>query len=253
MESELHNLTFGKMKYKSVIQAIFQLGLLLLLIPTTNTYGQLCKISDDNARFEKALRPAVKITVDIPMDEVKSGFNDFVKDHFDTNLKGYGLLARKDEVHTEFEDMPLLAQNAIRLIGSFTESGDETHLYLLAQWEDESFVTPSEDPDEYQNLRRAAIDFTQNFVPTYYAELVEDSNKAYEKASNDLEKKKAELEKNEDDLRKLKQEIIELENEIRENKVEIETLRESRDDQKMKVAEIKEKADLAKKAVADLN
>ncbi|NND08045.1 MAG: hypothetical protein HKN87_16825 [Saprospiraceae bacterium] len=204
-------------------------------------HAQKSDITEGQVKYEEKLRDAALITVDIPKDEVKGGFNDFVRDHFNTNLKGYGFLARKDEVYTEFEEMPLLADQAIKLIGSFKERGSETQLYLLAQWEDNSFVSKKNQELTFQKLFDVARDFLEYYVPGYYAEKLEESNDAYENALSDVEKVKKELQKSKEDLRDLKRDIVEKESEISENENELKTRERTMMKKKEELEEEKER------------
>ena len=111
-------------------------------------FGQTCSLTEGTLQYEKELVHSALVTVSIPEADVKSAFNDFVKETFNTNLKGYGFLARKDEVNTEFEEMPLLASQAIKLVGVFRMESQETRLHLMARWEDGSFVHPDQDADK---------------------------------------------------------------------------------------------------------
>ena len=149
-----------------------------------NAQGQvdICALHSSQVKYDGNMSDDVKLSMEIPMDEVKDAFNDFVKEKFDSDLKGYGFLARKDEVTTELMEAPLLADQAIQLIGSFKENGASTDLYLLARWEDESYVRENIDHDTYDRLKEVGNDFLQYYVPGYYQEQLEKATENYEDA-----------------------------------------------------------------------
>jgi hypothetical protein len=191
------------------------------------------------------LREAVRLDVYIPPEDLKDGFNDFVKKELDVDLKGYGFLTRKDEVYTELSTLPVISDKPVKLVGIFKQSAKKTNLYLLGQIADESFLSSTNHSAEFASLSQLAYDFLQFYVPQYYNELVEDANEKYEDADKDLRKKQEDLEKNQRELVKLRQEIVELENEIVEDKREVRSFEEELRQSRRFVTERKDQRDEA--------
>lgn len=223
---------------------------IVLLTFSMLSWAQVHKVKPSKVLYEGSLRDAAKVSVEIPKDEVQDQLNDFVKDKFDSGLKGYGLLAQKDEVMTDYQAMPLLADDAIRLIGIFKENREHTDLFMIAEWEGGEYITKSEDRRAFENLIQTGNDFLNYFVPQYYTEKVADSQEAYRDATEDVNNLKEDIVSNENDLSQLKQEVTELEHEIVEQKKKLSQLE---DTQKLKKREASEDQSILEKAKHSLS
>ncbi len=224
--------------------------IIMALMAATPNFSQTFKISDGHVKYDKHMRPAVKLHVQVPEDEVKDYLNDYVKDKFDSNLKGYGLLVNKDEVKTEYQSMPLLADRAVRLIGVFEERGKYTNLYLIGQWENEEYITKKSDRSTYANVKQTGRDFIKYFLPDYLSERASESQEALEDVVSELEDLQETLASDKEDLVKLEEEMEELEEEIEKNTVALKDLRKGLEE-KRKIAESdKEKLNQTREALA---
>jgi hypothetical protein len=203
--------------------------------------AQECTLTTTEMHYDDQLREAIQLDVPIPSDDLKDGFNDFFKKELNTDLKGYGFLTRKDEVYTELGVVPGISEKPIKLIGTFKENVDQSTLYLLGQWENNSFTNEKNDSMAFSAIFQLANRFLQYYVPQYYSELLEDANGLYEEVDRDVSKKLSDIERNQDQLTKLRQEILDLENEIVEEKLELVNLESERHKRSEQVFEQKRK------------
>lgn len=196
-------------------------GFITLISPVC---AQFCELEMAQVLYEDKLQDAVRMEVDIPKADFKDAFNDFVNKELNANLKGYGFLTRKDEVHTEMQTLSSISPNPVKLVGLFQESAGRTLLFLIGQVENGDFLTENNDSLTFSSLLRFSNDFLQFYLPVYYNHLVTEANERFEDATAELEKREKDIKKDEEEIIRLKEEILKLENEILEAQEEVSTL-----------------------------
>ncbi len=228
------------------------LVLLMLMFSHIDGFSQEISLEEGLIQYEDQLHQSVLVSLDIPEDEVKSGFNDFVRENFGVNLKGYGLLTRKDEVYTDFEPLPGLSDESIKLIGIYRKNDNLMELNLLLQRENGTMVAGENDPGTFENLQRMANEFLQTFVPNYYLQIVEEGQDELDDARKEVEKKKDDLQQNREKIADLKEQILRLENEVNEFEKELVRLEDQAEKQSKQFDALKRKQKEALSKLAQL-
>lgn len=213
----------------NLFQKISGIFIALLFVFTANA----STIIDGYFERDGQKRPGVRAVFDASPDEVKKAFKKFVKDNYDTRLKGIGLFSNKDELYAEKVIIPALSEKNINFYAQIIEyqkDDEQTILTTFTSLGYDVYLNEEDYPDGYQAMIDMVNDFVTQFVPNYHQEKIANTKK--------------ELEDLQDDLADYEKEVADSQEEIEELKEEIEKL-QSKKEKKQKA--IEEKKSLLKK------
>ena len=150
--------------------------------------------------------------------EVRDAFADWVEDNRDVKVEGAGLLGKDDVLHAE--GVRLRGGSVVRLLAEATEVGERTRLDVFARAGGGTGDLVTAGSSEGRELRRLVDDFLADYVPSYYAERVEDTEENVEDLRKDLDDLRDKLAKRTGKRDELNEEIAELERDILETEEE---------------------------------
>ncbi len=196
--------------------------ILIFLLSTLPLYA--LKIETGLFQRDGQERPGIKLTMDIPVKQVKKAFQDYLKDNYDIKLKGMGLFTNKDELYAEEVVIkPMIDKNLnfyAQIIENNSDAG-KTSMTIFAALGYDIYISDRNYPDDFSAMMDIAVGFANNYIPSYY----EGQIKVSEEKQSDLKGSIKDLEKsianNEKDIEKLREEITNMQQELEENRSQL--------------------------------
>lgn len=183
---------------------------------------------------EGAVRPALVLELNMPKDDSKDRYKDFMKDRYGVRVKGLGFLQNKDLVSVEQETVPQLHSKAMDLYAFFEElENDKVRVKLFGRDGYDLYFGPDHAPEVQEHLIALLRDYKVFALEAYYTELLEEQNDKkkdliddQEDATDAIKDNKEEIEANLKDNKKRREKIEELEKEKQERAVRLEEIKQ---------------------------
>lgn len=210
-----------------------------LLLSTSN--AQTTIPENGTVQYEKKSVPALIIHVDPETKTLKKAWRDYIKDQHDIKLKGIGFLSNKDVLSAEGVTFSAISDKMIDFHTKIIEDENGSEMSVFATFGYDSYISPKESPEAYNHMRSILETFLKSYIPNYYQDLVNDTQKVVDDLTKDHAKLSRQIEKDSQKIEKLTEELEELRNDVEENEAE---LKETNDKlngrkEKLKVLQLK--------------
>jgi len=218
------------------------IAILTLLIACSLT-AQNVKYLEGNIEYEDENLQTIEVKLTPSVSTIKDKFSDWMNDNYDVNLDGKKLLFfNKKFMTAEGIIIPQISPRKIDLRVRVDESNKGmTTLDVFASYGYNNWITPETHPYAYDALRGIVYDFVSDYLPKYYYEKVEESEKRIDKIQDDGKDLKNDLEDNKNEIDDLLKKNDELRRELEENKTKLKKANENLDKRENEYRKIKKK------------
>ena len=182
---------------------------------------------------------SIEVKMDPPTKEVKDALDDFMKETYDVNLKGFGFLANKDVLEAEEVKLVLVSEKAFNLYFKVIESVNATQVNAFASFGYDVPFDPTTHPEAFEALRRIVYRFLDDFLPNYYAEKVKETRTYITDLKDEQEKLAKNIEDNTEEIAKLKDENEDLRAKRFDNITALEQAAQKLEQEKIKLTRIR--------------
>ncbi len=168
---------------------------------------------------DRSLRPALVLTMDMPKQEAKESFEEFIEQRHNVRVKGLGFLQNKDLLSVEDASIDAIHNGAMDLYASFQhEKNGPLKVYLIGRDNAGQYFGPEHLPEVQQRLTTLLGQYKLFALDAYYTALIADKKGKWsdlqrdqKRARRSLSKNQEEIDDNYKDIEKLKKENLELE------------------------------------------
>nr|WKN38791.1 hypothetical protein K4G66_08755 [Tunicatimonas sp. TK19036] len=182
----------------------------LFTLTTVSAFAQNYYPAEQQVQFDKTTANAWVVTVDNePLDELKDGWSDYVKQELDVKSKKDG----RDALIAKEVTVPRIAENIGDLRAKFFNEGDQSKMAVAFTTGYSIALNTTDNPDEAENLRR----LVKNFVKYYKTDKLNEQIAQNEKREKALE---SSYEKNEREHKKLTKHIEKVEKQMNSGKTD---------------------------------
>lgn len=203
------------------IKAIFFLALALFVIQV-NAQSSI-EPFDTTIDYDKAQRPCIQVNLDPEPKTLKNAWRDYLKDNYDFKLKGIGFLSNKDLLSAEAITVNQISSKAMDFYTHIVEDENGSEMKVFVRHGYDIYISKEDQPNEYEALREILESFIKTYLPKYYEDKINDTEKRVNELTeerNDLKKK---IEENSSKIEKLKNEIKQEQKELKSKKTQLET------------------------------
>lgn len=203
------------------IKAIFFLALALFVIQV-NAQSSI-EPFDTTIDYDKAQRPCIQVNLDPEPKTLKNAWRDYLKDNYDFKLKGIGFLSNKDLLSAEAITVNQISSKAMDFYTHIVEDENGSEMKVFVRHGYDIYISKEDQPHEYEALREILESFIKTYLPKYYEDKINDTEKRVNELTeerNDLKKK---IEENSSKIEKLKNEIKQEQKELKSKKTQLET------------------------------
>ncbi|HKK75138.1 MAG TPA: hypothetical protein VJ953_08710 [Saprospiraceae bacterium] len=214
---------------------ILRLTILLFVLSSVNFTALAIDIEKGIYEREGTSRSGIRIYLDVPADEVKDAFDDFLKKNYGFKLKGNGLFANKDELYAEKVEAKKIVEkqfNWYTEIIPAPRGEHQTQMTIFVSLGYDIYLSEENYPESFQKVYRLSIDFLEQYIPEYHKDLIEETSDLVEDLQDDTKDLQKDIDRNTKDIEKLKKEIREMEAERKEKIATLEKQQEKLQTQK---------------------
>ena len=184
--------------------------LFIASIFTTGVIAQSMKLETNEVLNNNILRSSVELKMTPSTKNVKKAWKNYLEDNYDADVDGYGLFKKADILSANAASLLSISDNPIDLYAKIVADGEMTKMNVFGSFGNNSYLTPFDNPLEFEGMQNLVSQFVASFLPNYFAEVVDDAQGDVKDAAKnvaDLEKK---IEKNKEKIKDLSKENIDL-------------------------------------------
>lgn len=192
--------------------------------------------------IEDQQHPATAMLLDLPIDEARDRYEDYVSDRYDIDVDGNGWLSNKSLLRSEKVTLDELSTNTVDLFAHFESvDEDETRLTLSAREGYDLFYSANYKPERYSELQDILAAYAQKARHDYHSALLEERRKQREDLIRDKEKLAKDISKNKEDIQKNLEDNREMSEENEKMSKELNSVEEELKDLEGEIKMTKEK------------
>lgn len=224
---------FFTMKYQSIAQELL--------------------IENDKISYNDQFRTSVKVTMEPNKEEVRTSWENWLEDNYDTKVRGAAWLGKKDVLSAEGIKIPVISDKQFDLFAKVVDKGQGSQLSIFASFGYDMHITPETFPKEYQAIENLTLSFLTDFLTNYYQNRAEDSQKLVGNLENDKNNLQEDISKNKKNIESLKEKNIALENEMTAKSVTLDEAAKKLKEVKVSWDHVNGKLKAEKKAKTELS
>ncbi len=195
---------------------LFLLGLMnITLLLSAN--AQTISPTESTIQHKDAQRPCLSVVVDPTEDELEDAWEDFLKDNYKIKLGGAGFLGMGNLLVDEEVIVPAISGKTMDFYTNIKKTEDGTEMKVFAAFGYDVYVDPVEMPAEHKAIKTMMTKFLSEYLPEYFREKVEISEKRVKKLTKAGEKLEKKQKKYAEKIEDLKKDIEETEKALEEN------------------------------------
>lgn len=222
--------------FRLIFSFLFLTGLF-----TISLTAQQLEITNDQVTYKKEDRASVRVLLDPEPKTVKKAFEDWLKDHYDVNLKGIGFLANKDVLKAEEVEFPEISENELDFFAKVVREKDVTTMHVFASLGYEIHISPEKYPTEYASMKSIVQSFLNDWLPVYYKDRVSYTSERLEALRVDREDLQETIAGNEKKMEDLKKENEKLRKKLSNGEDELNGLTQSLQNREKELKTINDK------------
>ena len=173
--------------------------------------------------YDNDQRPCIQVNLDPEPSTLKNAWKDYLKDNYDFKLKGIGFLSNKDLLSAEEIIVEQISSRLMDFYTNITEDENGSEMKIFVRYGYDIYLTQEKNPNEYKALTGVLNNFLKIYLPTYYENRVNDTEKRIEKLTDETKALQEEITDDATKISKLKKEIEELEGKLNSNNELLET------------------------------
>lgn len=186
--------------------------LLIALFFTSQVHGQSSiQATDAFVDFDGAQRPCLQLHLDPEPKTLKKAWKDYLQDHYDLKLKGIGFLSNKDLLSAEEQNVAQISSKLLDFYTQIVEDQNGSEMKVFVRYGYDIYMTEANNPNDYAAVHGIINDFLKFYLPKYYQEKINDTEKRVEELVKETSKLNEEIADDTEKISVLKQEIEEME------------------------------------------
>lgn len=203
--------------------------------------AQKLQPADATISHDGKSRPCLFIKVDPEAKTLKEAWNDYLKDNHDLKLKGIGFLANKDLMSRKEVIVSAISSNTMDFYTEIIENETGSEMRVFASFGYDMYIDASSMPKEYEALKSIMTSFLNTYIPNYYQEIIDETEKVVSDLSKDQSKLKKSISKDTKKVEKYKEKIESLSEDLKDDSSELEEVETKLSNRKEKLAKYKGK------------
>ncbi len=194
-----------------------------LSLLTIALHAQEFTFNDSTIEYEDEMIQSIHVTLTPEVSTIKDKFEDWMDDNYEVDLDGKKLLFfNKDVMSAEGVVIPKITSTKIDLHVKVDETQNgKTDLNVFASLGYNNWLSESEYPYEYMQLKEIVQEFITEYLPKYYLNDVDEKKEKLKDLNNKAEDLDQEMASNIVEIEKLKKENIELMKKMQSNQKQI--------------------------------
>jgi hypothetical protein len=184
------------------------------LIIGNQAIAQELMIENEKISYDDQFRTSIKVTMEPNKKEVRTSWENWLEDKYDTKVHGANWLSKKDVLSAERIKIPIISDQQFDLYAKVVDKGQGSQLSIFASFGYDVHITPETFPKEYQALENLTLNFLTDFLTNYYQNRAEDSQKLVGNLENDKNNLQEDISKNKKEIEALKEKNTDLENQM---------------------------------------
>lgn len=201
--------------HKKIMKTIRLTSFLLIIFTTIQLQSQtMIQPIEATINFDDSTRPCIQVNLDPKPKALKNAWRDYLKDNYDFKLKGIGFLTNKDLLSAEEVNIEMISPKAMDFYTHVIEDENGSVMKVFARHGYDIYISKASSPDEYLALNGIVEGFVRSYLPEYYKDQIEDTEKRIEMLTDQTNDFKDDIVDNLSEIEKLKKETEELEKEM---------------------------------------
>jgi hypothetical protein len=190
-------------------------SLLLIIFTTFQLCGQtMNQPFESTINFDDAMRPCIQLNMDPEPKTLKKAWKEYLKENYDFKLKGIGFLTNKDLLSAEEVNVELISPNAMDFYTKVIEVENGSEMKVFARHGYDIYISKASSPAEYLALNGIVEGFVKSYLPEYYKNQIEETEKRIETLTDKTNEIKDNIADNTSEIENLKKETEELKKEM---------------------------------------
>lgn len=182
---------------------IITLTLFLVTNMITSAFAQKLNVSDTTIQHDGLERACIVVLMDPDVKTIKGQIQNWLRSEHKVRLKGFGFLANADVLIAEKVSLSQISTKQMDFFVRVLQRGDYSEMCVFASLGYNIHITPEDYPSEYGEMKKLVFDFLDDFLPTWYQEQLEETQKLIEDLQKEQSKLTANITRNEKEIEKL--------------------------------------------------
>lgn len=199
----------------------------LLITCFISTNAQEIPLEKASIEFDYADRDCWQVEIPGESNDVKRAWKNFVKEHFDVRLKGFGLFSNKDLLSAEETEISAVSSKLINFYTHFKGKKNPTmRVFASYSKEDSSFIDSKNDSSEFKQLKdKVVVKFINSYYPKFYKNRVDTTIDKIETLTKNIKRDKEKVIELEAQIKELKERTVNNEEKLVTSKEDLEVRR----------------------------
>lgn len=194
----------------------------LLCLISSSFFAQNFSVERGSFTHAKELRHAIHVKLEPEAKEVSSEWRSFIRSKLDLRLKGNWRERRAEGV-----EINKLSDSTLSLYFRFNEIQTGTEFFIVMKYENGDYFSHESNSNEFQFMENLVHDFLRDYLPGYYNNLIEETNKEISKLEKSIKSTKKSIERNDKSIEKNKSRIRSLEDDTQQRQRENQDLKKA--------------------------
>lgn len=182
---------------------IITLTLFLFANMITSALAQKLIVSDTTIQHDGLERACIIVLMDPDVKTIKGQVQNWLRSEHKVRLKGFGFLANADVLTAEKVRLSRISAKQMDFFVRVLQRGDYSEMCVFASLGYNIHITPEDYPSEYGEMKKLVFDFLDDFLPSWYQEQIEETQKLIEDLQKEQSKLTANIARNDKEIEKL--------------------------------------------------
>lgn len=207
--------------------------IVLCLLSSFSSYAQMCDLTNGTIKHNDAERPCIIVHFEQSSKEVEEGWEKYLK-QYKIKMNGAGFLGMGNLKVAEEVIFEQISPKNMDFYTHIEEKEGGTELVVFAAFGYDMYINETDTPEDYKKLKQIIGEFMKVYLPPYYENKIEKTEKEVKKLTQKGEKLEKILSKNAKKIEKLENEIKDAKEEGIANEESLKTAETNLADQKKK-------------------
>lgn len=210
--------------------------------------SQKLVMENGKTSYKDQFRTAINVTIEPNKKEVRTGWENWLEEKYDTRIDGSSWFNKKDVLTAPGIMIPSISDKQFDLYAEVIDKGEGSQLNIFASFGYDMHITPQTFPDEYRALENLTLNFLTDFLTNYYNNRTEHLEELVRDLENNKNHLLEDISDNKKDIVNLNEENIDLENEMNSKGVELDDAAKKLKEEKENLDTVNKKLELEKKS-----
>lgn len=222
-------------KLKTIVMGLLMLNLIGIYAISAQT------VVPENGTIihNDEVRPCIVVRLDPEPDVLKEAWRDHLNDTFDFKLKGIGFLQNKDLLSAEGVIIKKISKDKMDFYTNIVENEIGSEMKVFASFESGNYINQKNLRSEYKALNSIVESFLKTYLPNYYKNMLEETQKNYEDLTEDIADLNEDIVDDSEKIEDLKKEIEDLKDKLETDRETLEKTKETQKSIQKKLERIK--------------